>query len=124
MQGIRWRFFTTLGVALALGLGLAGASAAQDGRDRGAAPHGGTVGMTQHYQFEVVCTAAGLKVYPSGREGKPLDAAKLSGKATFYYPGSPRPWFDRPLGVAAVGPGQVPQSLDRVIDLSKVPTQG
>lgn len=107
MQGIRWRFFTALGVALALRLGLTGSSGAQDGHDRSAAPHGGTVEMIQHYQFEVVFTATGLKVYPCGREGNPLDAAKLSGKATFYHPGSPKAWFDHPLSAATVSPGQV-----------------
>ena len=62
----------SLGFAAALGLVLVGASKAQDGRDHGTGPHGGTLEMTKHYHFEVVLTAAGVKVYPYGMDGKPL----------------------------------------------------
>ena len=55
-------------------------------------------------------------------DGKPLDAAKMSGTVTFYHPNSPKPWFDRPL--AAVSPGRPAASLDCAIDLSKAPTSG
>lgn len=124
MHAPRRKSLATFGVALALSLGLVGASRAHDGHDPGAAPHGGTLEMGKHYQFEVVFTPAGVKVYPTGMEGKPLDATKLSGKVIFYHPSSPKPWFDRPLSAAAAISGQAPASLDRTIDLSKVPTKG
>ena len=110
----------SLGVAAALGLVLVGASEAQDGHDHGAGPHGGTLEMTKHYHFEVVLTAAGLKVYPYGMDGKPLDAAKMSGTVTFYHPNSPQPWFNRPLSA----PGQVKEPLDCTINLIKAPAKG
>jgi hypothetical protein len=113
-----------LGIALAFGLGSASPSRAHDGHDHGAGPRGGALEMTKHYHFEVVFTAAGFKVFPYGMDGKPLDTTKLSGKATFYHPNTPKPWFDRPLSAAATSPGRSPVSLDCTIDLSKVPTNG
>ena len=122
MHATRWKSLATFGFALALSLGLVAASRAHN--DPGTAPHGGTVEMSKHYQFEVVFAPAGVKVYPTGMEGKPVDATKLSGKATFYHPSSPKPWFDRPLSAAAAISGQAPASLARTIDLSKVPSKG
>jgi hypothetical protein len=116
------KFFAAFGAVLALGLATVGVLQAQDGR--GTAPHGGTLETTKHYQFEVVFAAGGFGVYPYGMDGKPLDATKLSGKATFYHPNSPQPWFDRPLSPAAATPGQAPASLDCRINLNTVPTQG
>lgn len=104
---------------LALGLGSTGPSPAQDA----VGPHRGVLESTKHHRFEVVFTADGFKVFPSGIEGKPLDVAKLSGKATFYHPNSPKPWFERALSPMA-GPGQTPGSLDCTIDLSKVRLPG
>ena len=97
------------------------ASRAYESQDRGVGSHGGTLEMTRHYRFETVFTAAGVKVYPYGMEGKPLDATKMSGKATFYHPNSPAPWFERPLGAS---PGPAPVSLECTINLSKVPASG
>lgn len=111
----------TLVSALALSLVLTGASHGQD--SAGVGPHGGVVHMTKGHQFEVVFNPAGFKVYPQGMDGKPLDAAKLEGKATFYHPNSPEPWFSRPLG-ASVGAGRSSASLDCPINLSKAPSQG
>lgn len=110
------------GIVLVLGFG--GVSWADDSHNRGASQHGGTVEKTTHYQFEIVFTAVGIKVYPSGMEGKSLDISKLTGKATFYHPTSPKAWFDRPLGSVPASPGQAPASLACTIDLSKVPAQG
>jgi len=124
MRQVDRNLIITFATALALGLGLHSEAAAQEGHDHGAAPHGGTLELTKHHRFEVVFTVVGFKVYPYGMEGKPLDTTKLSGKATFYHPNSPKPWFDRPLSAAAVSPGQAPVSLDQNIDLSKVPTNG
>src|SRR5260370_10382474 len=99
MQLTRRKTLTVLGVALTLGLGLAALSRGSGGPNHGAGPRGGTLEMTKHYQFEVIFTTAGLKVYSYGMDGKPLNAAKLSGKATFYHPSTPKAWFDRPLSV-------------------------
>jgi hypothetical protein len=79
--------------------------------------------VTKRHRFEAVFSAAGVKVYPFGMDGKPLDASKLNGRATFYHPGSPEPWFDRPLSATADA-GRAAESLDRAINLSKVPAQG
>jgi hypothetical protein len=124
MQEFRIKTLATLsGLTLALGLVLAAPSRSQEGLDRGASPRGGVMESTKQYRFEVVATTTGLKVYPSQRDGKPLDAGKLSGKATFYHPSTPKPWFDRPLAAAA-RPGQTPDSLERAINLRKVPANG
>jgi hypothetical protein len=124
MQEFRIKTLATLSsVTLALGLLLPAPSRSQEGPDRSASPRGGVVESTKHYRFEVVATTTRLKVYPSLTNGKPLDATKLSGKATFYHPSTPTPWFDRPLAAAA-GPGQAPDSLERAIDLRKVPANG
>ena len=110
----------SLGLAAALGLVLVAATKAQEGRERGAGPRGGALVMSPHYRFEVVFNVAGIKVYPSGMDGKPLDATKLSGTATFYHPNSPQPWFSRPLSAL----GQAKESLDCTINLSTVPAKG
>jgi hypothetical protein len=124
MQEFRFKTLAMLpGVTLVLGLLLPSPTYSQQSRDSGASPHGGVVELSRHYQFEVVITTSGLKVYSSQRNGKPLDATKLSGKATFYHPSIPTPWFDRPLAAAAHS-GQTPDSLERSIDLRKVPTSG
>jgi hypothetical protein len=124
MQESRIKTLATLsGVTLALGLLLPDASRSQESRDRAASPHGGAVELTRHHRFEVVFARTGLKVYGSSLDGKPLDASRLSGKATFYHPSTPTPWFDRTLAQAA-SPGQAAAVLERTIDLSKVPAQG
>ena len=110
----------SLGIATALGLFLIGTSHAQDGRDQGTGPRGGILERTKHYHFEVVFTDTGVKVYPYGMDGKPLDIARMAGTVTFYHPNSPQPWFNRPLS----GTGQAKESLDCAINLSKVPAQG
>jgi hypothetical protein len=106
--------FRVFGAALALALT---AATPQDQGTPG--PHGGRLQRTGHYQFEAVFTADGLRVFPYGLNGKPLDAAKLTAKATFYHPSSPRPWFSRPLSA-----GHTPGSLDCAINLSRVPAAG
>ena len=106
--------------AIAFGSLLVGASQAQEGRGQGTGPRGGTLERTRHYHFEVVFTATGVKVYPYGMDGKPLDASGMSGTVTFYHPNSPRAWFNRPLSA----PGQAKESLDCAINLSNVPAKG
>ncbi|MFO0890942.1 MAG: hypothetical protein U0790_17585 [Isosphaeraceae bacterium] len=119
-------FGITLTLTLALTLGPASLSRAQDGHQHkhGAPLHGGKVAMTQEYHFEVVFAQDGLKIYPRTHEDKPLDASRLAGTATFYHPSSPKPWFERKLAPSAPGPGQARTSIGLRIDLSKVPASG
>src|SRR5262245_30952121 len=124
MHEFRTKTLATLsGVLLALGLFLPSTSNSQESRSHAASPHGGAVKLTRHFRFEVVFATNGLKVYASNLDGKALDVTKLSGKASFYHPSSPKPWFDLPL-TAAASPGQVPATLERTIDLSKIPASG
>ncbi len=85
---------------------------------------GGLLATAQHVQFEVFFYTTGSRVFPRDAAGEPLDAAKLTGRATFYHPNSPEPWFSRPLHPAAANPGQASESLDLAIDLSTVPPTG
>jgi hypothetical protein len=117
MQTTPWKFIETATVATLVTAGLLGLANAQEGR--------ATSATTKRHRFEVVFSKTGLKLYPYGPDRKALDASRLSGSATFYHPSSPRPWFDRPLRVAAAtSPGLPPTSLDLNIDLSRVPTTG
>jgi hypothetical protein len=116
--------FATIGAALMFGPGHSGTARAQERHSHDVPLHGGKVAMTKAYQFEVVFTRDGVKVYPRTHEDKPLDTSKLSGTATFYHPNSPKPWFDRPLHVASSVAGQAPLSLDLVISLVTVPPIG
>jgi len=84
---------------------------------------GGLLERSRHSQFEVFFYTTGLRVFPQDAAGVPLDAAKLTGTATFYHPNSPKPWFSRPLGGTRAAPGQS-ASLDLVIGLSTVPPTG
>lgn len=85
---------------------------------------GGLLAKAQHSQFEVFFYTTGLRVFPQDAAGEPLDAAKLTGTATFYHPNSPKPWFVRPLRAPTATPGQAAASLDLVIGLGKVPPTG
>jgi hypothetical protein len=109
------KWIVAVGATLAHGIGAV--SSAHEGHVHGTTPHGGTMEMTKHYHFEVVCVADGIKVYVSGMDNKPLDATKLGGTATFYHPSSPKPWFDRPLRGAT-------SSLNLSMNLSKLPPKG
>jgi hypothetical protein len=124
MQTILRNAFTTFAGGLALVPGLLGLASADDGHDHGAPLHGGKVAMTKEYHFEVVFAKDGLKVFPRSHEDKPVDASRLTGTATFYHPGSPKPWFARTLAPTAAGPGKAPSSIGTSIDLSKVPASG
>ena len=103
---------------------LLGAASADDGHKHGAPLHGGKVVMTKEYYFEVVLAKDGIRVYPRSHEDSPIDASRLAGTATFYLPGSPKPWFDRKLTPTAGRPGQTASSIGTAIDLSKVPATG
>ena len=122
MRQFRRKCLAAFGTALALGL--LGMARAHEGHDHGTGPHGVAVEKTKTYQFEVICSKSGLKVYPATAKGAPLDTSRLSGTATFYHPRTAKPWFDRPLRPAAASPGQAPTALGVGIDLSKVPAKG
>lgn len=85
---------------------------------------GGLLARARHSQFEVFFYTTGLRVFPLGAGGVPLDASKLSGTATFYHPNSPKPWFSRPLCGPTATSGQAEASLDLVIGLGKIPPTG
>ena len=84
---------------------------------------GGLLAKTQRSRFEVFFYATGLRVFPQDVAEAPLDAAKLTGTATFYHPNSPKPWFAHTLRSTAATHGQA-ASLDLVIGLRKVPPTG
>jgi hypothetical protein len=120
MQTIRIYRLTTFAGIFALGT----LARAHDGHDHGAPLHGGKVAMTKEYHFEVVFAKDGLRVFPRSHEDQPVDASRLAGTATFYHPGSPKPWFERKLAPTAAIPGKAPASIGSAIDLSKLPASG
>jgi len=111
-------------LALAIGLGLAGPSVAQEGHDHAGATHGGAQAQTKRYHFEASFSTTGLKLTIHGLDHKSVDVSGLSVKATFYHPSSTKPWFTRDLRPSAAGQGRAPTSLELVMNLSKVPAQG
>lgn len=119
-MGVFRSFKAAGGVIYFVALVLAGVASGDEGHDHAAAPHGGVMAKSKRHQFEVVFRKDGLAVYPSGPDGKPLDAARLSGTATFYHPNSPQPWFSRPIRAGGAGATGAPLALS--LDLSKVPT--
>jgi hypothetical protein len=84
---------------------------------------GGDLVTTPRHQFEVFFYRTGLRVFPRGTSGAPVDVANLSGTVTFTIPGAPEP-FAYPLKGGPATPGREPESLDLVVDLSKVPATG
>ncbi|HWT80962.1 MAG TPA: hypothetical protein VN648_19405 [Candidatus Methylomirabilis sp.] len=107
------------GMILATGL-----MAAYGGHDHAGASHGGAEAKTKRHHFEAVFAKAGLRLYVHRADHKPIDVSGLNATATFYYPNSQNAWFTRKLHPAPAGQGQVPTSLELVMDLSRVPTKG
>ncbi len=97
-------------------------------RARSTAPRrtarGNLLAKAGHYEFAVSFLKTGVRVVPRDAAGRPLDAAGLSGAATFYHPNSPQPWFTRPLRAEKTTPGQTSTSLDLAIGLGNVPATG
>jgi len=124
MRKTSWKSLTMLGGALALVVGLAGPSQAQEGHDHAVATHGGAQVQTKHYHFDATFSTTGLKLTVHGLDQKPVDVSGLSAKATFYHPTSTKPWFTRELGPSAAGQDQIPTSLVHAVNLSKVPAKG
>jgi hypothetical protein len=84
---------------------------------------GGDLVTTPRHQFEVFFYRTGLRVFPRGTSGAPVDVANLSGTVTFTIPGAPEP-FVYPLKGGRATPGRAPESLDLVVDLGQVPATG
>jgi hypothetical protein len=85
---------------------------------------GGLIGKSGQHQFEVFFFPTGVRVYPQGPAGEPLDVSRTTATATFYHPNSPRPWFLRPLAPEAAAAGRAPTSLEHAIGLTNVPPRG
>jgi hypothetical protein len=113
----------SLGAIAALAIGLAGAAGAGDGAKVAKSARGGLLGQTDRYQFEVFVYLTGVRLFPSGRDGKALDTAPLSATATFHHPNSPNVWFSRPL-LPVAGSGAWAGSLDLVVGLENAPATG
>ncbi len=86
-------------------------------------PRGGTPVRTQHYQFEVFGYPTGLRVFVSDKD-RAVNAAALSGTATFFHPNSPQPWFSRPLRPSPSQPAAAAESVDLAMNLASVPESG
>lgn len=121
MRKMKTRFPAAFAALLATGLAAPGH--AQEVRDQGAAPHGGTVAKTGRYQFEVVFRKDGLSVYPSAPGRGAIDVAMLAGTATFTLPGTSRPFTYR-LATQPAAAGRSAEALAVAVDLSKVPATG
>ena len=79
---------------------------AQDESKPARSARGGLLAQSGQHQFEIFFYTTGLRVFPLNSVGRPIDASKLTGTATFYHPTSPRPWFSRALHVAPVKIGR------------------
>ncbi|MGO8899920.1 MAG: hypothetical protein ACLQU5_16440 [Isosphaeraceae bacterium] len=123
MRKTSLKSLTILGGALALVLGLAGPSVAQESHDHAAATHGGAQAQTKHYHFDATFSTTGLKLTVHGPDHKSVDVSGLSAKATFYHPNTARPWFTRALRPSAAGQDRIPTSLELAMNLSKVPAK-
>lgn len=97
--------------------------AAQDVPSSARTARGGFLAKTEHHHFEVFFYRTGLRVFPQSVHGTPVAVSKLTGTATFTLPGAPKPFVYALKGGPAAG-GREPESLDLIIDLSKVPAGG
>ena len=117
----------TVGVVLTglIGLALSGMARAREETEFPKSPRGGILATAEGHRFEIFFYPTGVRVFPLDGTGKPTDASRLSGGATFYHPNAPgRPWFSRPLYHEPTAAGQAPTSLDLSIGLSKAPQKG
>lgn len=85
---------------------------------------GGLIAKSGQHRFEVFFFPTGVRVYPQGPAGEPVDVTRVAATATFYHPNTPRPWFSRPLAAESAAAGQAPTSLEHVIGLANVPARG
>ena len=117
----------TVGVVLTglFGLVRTGMVSAQEETEIPRSSRGGILATAEGHRFEIFFYPTGARVFPLDGTGKPTDASRLAGGATFYHPNAPgRPWFSRPLHHEPTAAGQAPTSLDLNIDLSKAPQNG
>ena len=115
--------FHAIAVVWMLGAGLVSVVAAEDTPGVVRSARGGDLVTTPRHQFEVFFYRTGLRVFPRGITGAPVNVANLSGTVTFTIPGAPEP-FVYPLKDRAASPGRESESLDLVVELSKVPATG
>jgi hypothetical protein len=87
-------------------------------------PRGGLIAQSGQHRFEVFFFPTGVRVYPQGPEGQPVDVSRAAATVTFYHPNSPKPWFSRALTAEAAARGQAPASLEHAIGLANVPARG
>ena len=89
-----------MGVVLTglFGLVRTGMVGAQEETEFPKSPRGGILATAEGHRFEIFFFPTGARVFPLDGTGKPTDASRLAGGATFYHPNAPgRPWFSRPL---------------------------
>ena len=99
-------------------------SVAANGQDA-VATHGGTLVKSAKAPFEVVITRDLIRIFPLTPSGKPVDTSRLTGKASFYHPNSPKQvWFSRDLQPTAAAAGQVSSSLDLTVGMGTFPPDG
>jgi hypothetical protein len=106
--------------AMVIGLGALGCMGWVAAQEPARSARGGVLAKAGGHQFEVFFYPTGLRVFPADSAGKAIDAANLSGTATFYHPNSSAPWFSRPLRAADADA----TSLDLSIHLTTVPPTG
>lgn len=97
-----------------------------EGHDHAPPSHGGVLGKSDRYAFEVVTTAEGVRVFPyqqaEGGKFQPLAASKLSGTVLVSSPAiKPVPL---PLKPAVEAEGRPAASLFAKADLAKFPAKG
>ena len=117
----------TVGVVLTglLAFFRSGLVSAQEETEIPKSSRGGILATAEGHRFEIFFFPTGARVFPLDGTGKPTDASRLAGGATFYHPNAPgRPWFSRPLHHEPTAAGQAPTSLDLIIGLSKAPQKG
>jgi hypothetical protein len=100
------------------------AGGAREGPAPTKSARGGFLVQAGSHQFEVFFYPTGVRVFPRDKSGAMVDAAKLSGTATFYHPNSPSPWFSKPLKPTAAAADRPAESLDLSIGLTTAPVPG
>jgi hypothetical protein len=114
---------SAIAVVWMLGAGLGSVVAAEDTPGFARSARGGDLVTTPGHQFEVFFYKTGVRVFPRGTTGEPVNVANLSGTVTFTIPGASDA-FVYSLKGGPASPGREPESLDLVVDLSKVPAAG
>ncbi len=85
---------------------------------------GGLMTSTKKFKFETFFFTTGARVIPMNDQGVAIDPSRLTAKATFYHPNSPKVWFIRELKPVALSPSKPPSSLEISIGLDNAPASG